>query len=79
LGRSPDLGDTVVMLLWEGGTFDFESMGHAVPLGWQSGDQQQTRTTPAEVPDARQVPLNRMSRDQRLAALLGEYQSTGTR
>lgn len=51
----------------------------ALPLGWHSGDQKGAPTKPAEVPDPRTTPFNRMSRDERLAALLGSFQSTGGR
>ncbi len=74
LGRSPDLGDTVVMLLWEGGAFDFSAL-RPLDLHWQSGT--------AEAPAKPVEPPTRLvagaSRAERLAALTGLWQSVGAR
>jgi hypothetical protein len=58
---------------------DFKAASEALPMGWQSGDQKGVPTQPATVPDPKAVKFNRMSRDERLAALMGEFQSTGAR
>jgi predicted phage terminase large subunit-like protein len=50
-----------------------------VALGWQSGDSHGVPTQPQTPPDPTSVPFNQMSREQRLAALMGSFQSVGTR
>ena len=37
IGRSPDLGDAIVMANWQGATFDLEGMSAPVPLGSTPG------------------------------------------
>ena len=51
----------------------------ALSMRWRSGDDRNAPTKRAVAPDARTVPFNQMSKDERLAALTGKFQSTGAR
>jgi hypothetical protein len=75
LGRSPDLGDAVVMVLWDGDVYDFESIRQSQPLGWQSGTSNGAPTTAPAIPSS----LKGKTPAERLALLMGEWQSVGTR
>lgn len=53
-----------------------KEMGDALPLAWSSGDQQAVPTKPKEAPPRLVAGA---SKDERLAALTGLWQSTGAR
>lgn len=78
LGRSPDLGDAVVMALWDGGAFDFDMIAAPLPMGFHSGSEGKAPTKPASVPEIG-AKLGRLSAAERLALLTGSYQSVGAR
>lgn len=56
---------------------DFSAL-KSIPLGFLTGDSA-VPTKPQAAPDPTTTKFNTMSRDQRLAALMGEFQSTSSR